>query len=1315
MKIINIKILILLIFWFGVITNSSFADDEKAYNQWSYNWFYIKTFTWWETHVISVPSLIVNDNSDHQIVIDEENSFFSIDWTKALPWKYYDKSETSEAFDFTPKILYKWPNCWVQTDQEIVNFIVNLRDSYNREPFISLPYYDEVFEDYDFLMTNFRDFDQLKKLWEKINKWLKCDLANFKTSAVFPVSCWNQDGTFEYIDDLTDINNTCLFTYEWSGNATVKDWVWSWSTKWLHISWIWNGGLWELNYKVFSYEPIKINFDYNYSVWSAPYNYSDLRFFIDDQEYFEKDRYSSWKNTYLSFESALLPPWLHEFKWVLYKYPGRFLEGYFDNILLTCIWWWVWCGWTDFTASWSDISNSLEKWDIAPWDIFDFTWTNKGIWNHVTWASNITNWTYAIKSPKIEPTNGTTDLILNKILTEPQKISFDIKTDLEIRSLVEFFINDIWYLVYTWNSNTDQKHEINTNANSWFETFTSPLLPAWDYEFKWVLTKRLWYKAHIFLDNINFSCIWWWAWCWWTNFSSSWSDEVNSIEEWATNPWDIFTFSWSVNIPWRHVSWWSNSSEWSYAIKSPSIHGSYSSVILNRTFAQPQKISFDIKTDMFLSTSNWSNIIFYVNWTKFVYYHDTSSSRLWYVNFESVLLPAGDYEFKWEIYRKQPYSAIMYLDNIKFTCIWWWVWCWWVTDFTPSNILEEWTSNLFDIFTFSSLFELQAWDLVDWASNLNWNVWSKVLYASSPAGMEWNKDLVLTKTFATPQKIEFDIKAFSARRADIYFWINGIEYIKHFPSSPNNNVWRHFESPLLPAGDYTFKWRLNSVGGWHYPHVSLDNIEFTCVWWWAWCWWTDFTSSWSNLVNPLEEWDTAPFDMFTFWWVMPLPWQFWTWTWTWTNSKALYINDRSVTWDKEISYTKEFFVPQKIEFDLKHNITYNSSNSDYYFYINWIEARVYKKNNPTNLVWDHYQSPLLPPWVYTFKWVAVQNWTSFTHAMWLDNIKFTCIWWWIWCWWTDFTASWATVEKNWLLPWDTNPSDIFTFTGALRYPWKMVAWGSNINWKDDGYSIQVDERNRTWNRDIVLENKTLTSPQKLRFDIKSNISTNDSRGYAAFYINWTQYLKISRNTPKWSDWDFHTFETPLLPAGDYDFKWRSYNRYTSTETKLWLDNIEFFCIWWWVWCWLEEWTLDKWTIAPFDMFTFTWSLSLPWHHVTWPWNTSWLSEDYTYALKVDHANITWNRDMVLEKTLATPKKIKFYVKTNLSTWDDYFRFYIDWVLYKTINNWQSWDGSFIPYESPLLPVGDYEFKWRSYKRYSSTTSEVWIDNIEFDI
>lgn len=327
------------ILWF---IDNTYANNEKAYVIWDYNWYYLNSFVLWETHILSLPGLVLTDTRSHSIIIDSKSYFFSVNETSSLPWRYFNKSDTSEEVEFIPKILYKWKNCWVQTDKDIVDFITNLKDSYDREPFISMDSYNDIFDDYDYLVNNFSDFSELKTLWIGINKSLECDLNSFKTSNLFPVTCPDNDWTFELVADWTSIKDTCNYDYEWDWDWIIQTWFWVWGSKWIHISWLSVNKSASIIYKTFSYNIIKVKFDFRALLWDID---TTFKLYLDWNEVFSFDGTSPWIEIYDYYQSPAIQRWLHEFRWELTKSGTGTSDAelFLDNISVYCTWLGLWC------------------------------------------------------------------------------------------------------------------------------------------------------------------------------------------------------------------------------------------------------------------------------------------------------------------------------------------------------------------------------------------------------------------------------------------------------------------------------------------------------------------------------------------------------------------------------------------------------------------------------------------------------------------------------------------------------------------------------------------------------------------------------------------------------------------------------------------------------------------------------------------------------------------------------------------------------------------------------------------------------------
>ena len=155
------------------------AWNEKTYNFWTFNKLFVKTKINWELHVVSAPSMVLNKNENYNLLVNQETDLFSINNTYLLPWNYSNYSETSTWITFIPRLLYKLNKCWVETDEEVVNFISGLNESFSDDIFKNNPDYKFIYDNYDLLRSDITNFSNIEKVWLKINSLLDCDINKF--------------------------------------------------------------------------------------------------------------------------------------------------------------------------------------------------------------------------------------------------------------------------------------------------------------------------------------------------------------------------------------------------------------------------------------------------------------------------------------------------------------------------------------------------------------------------------------------------------------------------------------------------------------------------------------------------------------------------------------------------------------------------------------------------------------------------------------------------------------------------------------------------------------------------------------------------------------------------------------------------------------------------------------------------------------------------------------------------------------------------------------------------------------------------------
>lgn len=945
-----------------LIGNTYASEDDKALNFGNLKWKFHVAKVNGETHVFSIPSMIFRDFSNLNVVVDQQTTQFSVTWEWALPESYVWKSEANTEISFTPRLLYRGANCWVETDQEIVNFLATLRDSFNYEPYLSNPDYKDIFEDYNTLRNNMDDFDTLKKLGLKINKLLDCNIKSFKTVDIFPTQCGYEWLQFEWVENGYDIaTQSCLYDYKWVGSATVQSNIGVSNTQWVLIDPI--NGTGEFSYRVFTYTPMKFNFDYLPNFTSG----SNLKFFINDVEYKYMNRSSTdYDNlTFKEFETPLLKPGLYDFKWVVYKYWSYWhrWEVILDDLEFTCLWGGNGCGWTDY---------EFEVWPLNPWDVFEFSWGIQSTWEQVDrW-----NGTLAIKSP---PLGINAESFITKTITldQPAKIEFDMMTDLSWNGSVKFFIDDKEFLNLWWDGGKFEDQ---------YDVYTTPLLPEWTYELKWRVDRYTRYKSIMWLDQLRFTCVWWAdipdnEWCGW---------EDTTFENWNINPWDMFDFSWiQKSYHWlQYDRGWSNT-----AIQRLEIPERGTSAFETEiTLVTPAKINFELFTYIWHS----STIKFYIDDNLML---NVGRNSLDYKDdfelYTSELLEAGTYQLKWEIYQSY-WEFKMSFDNFYLSCEWGTEilgneTCGWASGTLNPGDIDPW-DNMTAVWTL----EQYEWIQTDlWGGEFA--IINNTLWNNEKAWLE--KTIELNQ----PAKVNFNLKYDLPYGSRYIFSIND-EIMTEFvaPSWGIYSDYVDYSTQMLPIGTYTLKWEAKNYYG-NDAYIWLENITIDCI---------------NGGVNC--GWDIENYDDGN-----EYPWTDYTFSWGLKSYQWYQVEDE--LWNNTLVHTplpageissisKRFVLTDsgKIDFDIK---TQFISNSHMRFYINNnLIYRHFWDNSEFENVLTNYKTTLLSPWTYDFK--IELEWDYRTKIE-LDNFWLSCIGGWGICWWNSNTLTtgsnnpWTVFNYSW--------------------------------------------------------------------------------------------------------------------------------------------------------------------------------------------------------------------------------------------------------------------------------------------------------------
>ncbi|MDD3144857.1 MAG: prepilin-type N-terminal cleavage/methylation domain-containing protein [Candidatus Gracilibacteria bacterium] len=773
------------------------AGNEKTYNFGNFNKLFVKTKINGELHVVSSPSMVLNTNQDYDLVVNEATNLFSINNTNTLPGNYSTYSETGSGTSFTPRLLYKGNKCGVETDEEVVNFISGLNESFSDDIFKNNPDYKFIYDNYDLLRSDITNFSNIEKVGLKINSLLDCNITKFIKTEVFPIKCGVEDGTFEFFKNDFDIKDSCLYSYEGAGTAIVKTGIGNNGSKGVDINV--PSGTGKFKYRVFTYAPTKLNFDLKTNLTSG----STVRFYINNELYLGlSGGGTNYNSGYQTFTTPLLPPGIYDFIWDVYRYNGNSSFN-LDNINFTCIGGGGTCGWTD---------NTFENGDKNPWDLFTFAGNSTNTWLQDNTLGYFTEGTYSITNPSYD-TNGYINISKTVNFVQSQKFNFDIRTSITnngrgYNGTLYFYIDGALY----------NKWDSSSGSNSGFVTFTTPLLSPGNHTFKWTTIKydgaphmKMW------LDNFRYTCIGGGGTCGWTD---------NMFENGPLNPWDLFTFEGNAANTWLQDNRPGYFTEGTYSITNPGYDtNGYLHISKTVNFTQAQKFNFDMRTSITNNGRGYNGVIyFYIDGTLYNTWNSTSSSNSGFVTFTTPLLSPGNHTFKWTTvkYDGAPEMRI-WLDNFRYTCIGGGGTCGW-TD----NMFENGPLNPWNLFTF------EGNSTNTWVQDNRPGYFTEGTYSITNPGYTTNGYTHITKTinFTQSQKFNFDMRTSITNNSrgyngTLYFYIDGVLYNTLDSTSSSNSGFITFTTPLLSPGSHTFKWTTIKYDGAPEMRMWLDNFRLS--------------------------------------------------------------------------------------------------------------------------------------------------------------------------------------------------------------------------------------------------------------------------------------------------------------------------------------------------------------------------------------------------------------------------------------------------------------------------------------------------------
>ena len=198
-----------------------------SYNIWDFNGLIVRTNTWWITYVLAMPTLIVNDLSDTNIVDILDEKRLTYNWFFNLAETYKNTIfNTKWGFDFDPSIyvIYAWTeDDLLYSENKRIELVQNLQQAYS---WTILDWIDNL---EDILNVDFsEDSVEVRELAHTIvENHLYYDLPVELTS-------WPNWVTYDITNSLID-NDTRSIAQDLANN------IWFATKKWVNMFW---GNVW---------------------------------------------------------------------------------------------------------------------------------------------------------------------------------------------------------------------------------------------------------------------------------------------------------------------------------------------------------------------------------------------------------------------------------------------------------------------------------------------------------------------------------------------------------------------------------------------------------------------------------------------------------------------------------------------------------------------------------------------------------------------------------------------------------------------------------------------------------------------------------------------------------------------------------------------------------------------------------------------------------------------------------------------------------------------------------------------------------------
>ncbi len=347
-------------------THAVVTTEIIPYVKWNYNWQIVHTSTWWIVYVVAIPSLILSDTSDTNVLNVWDKIIYN--WESWVPESYSNLDiPTVWSFSFQPVLVYTWVTL-PRTPTTLKPLVKKLQDSMLWTILFSHEDYQEL------LKIDIDNADELQLYWiNYIN-----DKLGWRFESVYFSSCkeilwypWSNQWSWLYTispDWVSKIEVYCDMEMDW----------WWWTRIRAYEYWIWYTDIKTVN------KTRAITWNELVAVYTRAWEENKWKKFWIYYDKFEVTQYDEtwfcWTHTTISDLISQITSW---YWWDCSRswYPSWWWNRHNNSlesvdIQVDDLWWVPWPKtWTGFSDD-PCINNGHKTTDR------NISWTSNGVVNH---------------------------------------------------------------------------------------------------------------------------------------------------------------------------------------------------------------------------------------------------------------------------------------------------------------------------------------------------------------------------------------------------------------------------------------------------------------------------------------------------------------------------------------------------------------------------------------------------------------------------------------------------------------------------------------------------------------------------------------------------------------------------------------------------------------------------------------------------------------------------------------------------------------------------------------------------------------------